>query len=207
MEHDEKYTELKQALLNFQSERMNDRYIDLKSNPEYTEIGGFFFNRIYGPQDFSFRDQSIRQLYHSLEGVLPEAISNAIRQIIEFHELSEILDDQMVQKMMEAGIRTDFDSETYCSIYRLADNFDQRLHQVRLGIGLIETFHGLSQKMLIKVAMAAAKKAANLLGIGEIMEFIDEGYNAFKKIKNIGYFLEQVEKRETDWILSIRNSA
>ena len=50
------FERLKRTLQAFQSARLNDTYADLKNDPEYAKIGHFFFEKLYAPEDFSFRD-------------------------------------------------------------------------------------------------------------------------------------------------------
>ncbi len=41
--------------------------------------------------------------------------------------------------------------------------------------------------------------AAHLLKVGKILDFINEGYLAFRQIKSIDYFVDTIAKRELAW--------
>jgi hypothetical protein len=193
------FDRLKCALQAFQSARLNDTYTDLKSDPEYAKIGHFFFERLYAPEDFSFRNASIKKLHQLLKGKVYKGMIKAVTQVIELHELSDMLDDRMVEQMMESGIDENMDMNQYQEVYRSLDNYDQRIYQIKLSTKTARAFHKLSKKWVVALSLKTVRMAANLMGIGKIIDFVYEGYDGFRAIKNIDFFVDTVEKRETAW--------
>jgi hypothetical protein len=61
------FVELKRALQAFQAARLNKTYTDLKNSEEYGKIGRFFFEKLYAPEDFSFRNTSITKLHQLMQ--------------------------------------------------------------------------------------------------------------------------------------------
>jgi hypothetical protein len=51
----------------------------------------------------------------------------------------------------------------------------------------------------VAVSLKTVKSAATLFGIKEIIDFIYEGYVAFKVIDNIDFFVETMTQRELAW--------
>lgn len=190
---------LKRALQKFQSDRLNATYSDLKQMPEYKKIGDFFFNKLYGPEDYSFRDESIKTLHKLLDGKVYKGMVSAVAQVIELHELSDHLDNKLVELMIQNGYGTDLTMEQYRKIYRQLDNDAQRVYQIQLSLQVTQAFYRLSKKWIVGVSLKTVRTAAGLLGIGKIMDFIYEGYTAFQEIENIDYFLQTIEKRELEW--------
>jgi hypothetical protein len=190
---------LKRALQAFQSARLAETYQDLMTDPQYEKIGHFFFKKLYAPEDFSFRDTSIKKLHKLLRGKVYSGIISAVSKVIELHELSDLLDDRMVEKMMAMGIGEDMDMEDYQAVYRSLDNYDQRRYQIDLGGEVTQLFYQLSQKWIVAVSLNTVRTAAHLIGIGKIIDFIYEGYEGFRTIKNIDYFIETVDRREHAW--------
>ena len=47
--------------------------------------------------------------------------------------------------------------------------------------------------------MRTVRSAAHLIGMGKIIDFVYEGYNGFRTIKKIDFFVETVAQRETAW--------
>ena len=196
---EKKLLELKLALQAFQSVRLNNTYKDLKKDPEYKKIGNFFFNKLYAPEDFSFRDASVKKLHKVLKGTVYKGILSAGQKIIELHELTYSLDDLMVKNMIDLGIGPDMNMEEYQKVYRSLDNYDQRVYQIKLSTEVTRVFHRLSKKWIVAISLRTVRGAAHLLGIGKIIDFIYEGYDGFRKIKNIDYFVKTIEKHELAW--------
>jgi hypothetical protein len=199
-DHDkEKFMELKRSLQKFQQNRLNHTYRDLKADPEYAKIGTFFFDKLYAPEDFSFRDTSIKKLHKLLDGFVYKGMVSAVTMVVELHELSDELDNRMVEKMIENGVDTHMNMDQYQDIYRQLDNYDRRIYQIKLVGNVNRAFHRLSKMWIVGVSLKTVHTAAHLLGLGKIMDFIYEGYTAFRKINNINYFIDTIEARELAW--------
>jgi hypothetical protein len=134
-----------------------------------------------------------------LRGKVYSGIISAVSKVIELHELSDLLDDHMVEQMMARGIGEDMDMEQYQTVYRSLDNYDQRLYQITLGAEVNQVFYKLSKKWVVAVSLNTVRTAAHLIGMGKIIDFIYEGYAGFRAIKNIDYFIETVNTRERAW--------
>lgn len=197
--HTDSFLNLKRALQAFQSVRINETYDDLKEIPEYEKIGDFFFNRLYAPEDFSFRNTSMKKLHKVLDGKIYQNMITAVTKVIELHDISDEQDDLMVEKMIETGVDESMNMAQYQEIYRSLDNYDQRVYQIDLSCEVARIFHGLSKKWIVAVSLKTVKATAALFGISQIIDFIYEGYVAFKTIDNIDFFIDTVMERELAW--------
>jgi len=197
------YGELKRGLQAFQSERMSRTYADLKQNPEYHRIGKFFFDEIYGPMDFTIRDASIRKLHKALEGRIDGNILSAVDMVFDLQELSEELDDRLVERMNIRGYGPELNANQYETIYRDLDNFDQRMTQVEMATDAVAEFHRFSKKWIVGISLKTARSASRVMGLGRIMDFIYEGYSAFHSINDIQSFTDTIRSREEAFNRSI----
>ncbi len=193
------FLKMKRVLQDFQSRRINDTYKDIETNPEFSKIGDFFFKKLYAPEDFSFRDTSMKKLHKVLDGKIYKNMLTAVTKVIELHDISDEQDNLMVEKMIEAGVDESMTMAQYQMIYRSLENYDQRIYQINLSAEVTRIFHGLSKKWLVAASLKTVKSAAVLFGIKEIIEFIYEGYVAFKTINNIDFFVETMMDRELAW--------
>jgi hypothetical protein len=193
------FARLKRALQDFQSKRLNKTYKDLKESPEYKKIGIFFFEKLYAPEDFSFRDTSMKKLHKVMQGKIYKGMVAAVGKVIELHELSDALDDRMVEAMIAMGVGEKMTMDQYQEVYRSLDNYDQRIYQIKLSTRVTRIFHRLSRKWIVAVSLKTVRSAAHLLGIGKIIDFVYEGYDGFRKIKNIDFFVNTIEERELAW--------
>lgn len=203
MEHDtcttEQFSKLKRDLQAFQSKRITRTYTDLYADPEFEKIGDFFFKKLYAPEDFSFRDTSMRKLHQALDGKVYEKMVTAVTKVIELHDISDEQDNRMVEKMIEQGVDESITMDQYQQIYRSLDNYDQRIYQIDLSTEVTRIFHGLSKRWIVAVSLRTVKATAVLFGIKEIIDFIYEGYMAFKTIDNIDFFISTMKERELAW--------
>lgn len=193
------FSQLKRALQTFQATRLNNTYADLKKDPEYAKMGRFFFEKLYAPEDFSFRDASIKKLHKLLKGKIYSGIISAVSKVIELHELSDRLDDRMVEHMLALDVGVDMNMDQYQRVYRSLDNYDERLYQIALGREVTQLFHRLSKNWAVAVSLKTVRTVAHLIGMGRIIDFIHEGYIGFRSIKNIDYFVETIDEREHAW--------
>ena len=197
--HNHTFIKLKRVLQTFQSTRLNKTYSDLMQNPEYADMGDFFFNKLYAPKDFTLRNENIEKLHKKLNGKLSYKIIAAVSKVIELHHLSDSLDNQMVYKMMEYGIGSTINMKEYKRIYKSLDNYDQRIYQINLGAKITPFFHNLSKKWIIIISLETVRKAAHILNIRQTIDFVYEGFNAFRKINDINFFIDTITKREIAW--------
>jgi len=199
------FLDLKRALQGFQSARLNATYRDLKNDPQYQKIGVFFFEKLYAPEDFSFRDASIKKLQKILRGRVYKGMVSAVSRVIELHELSDRLDDRMVDGMLAAGVGVDMDMAQYQEIYRSLDNYDERIYQINLSTEVTRAFHALSKKWIVALSLKTVRTTARMIGMGRIIDFIYEGYEGFRVINTIDFFVDTVMERELAWHNEIWN--
>jgi len=195
----EEFVRLKRSLQAFQSARINSTYADIKNSDEYAQIGKFFFEKLYAPEDFSFRDTSMKTLHKLLDGKIYTGIISAVSKVIELHDLTDSQDDRMVEQMMAMGVGVDMNMDQYQKIYRSLDNYEQRIAQIELSSEVTRIFHRLSKKWIVAVSLNTVRTAAHLIGMGKILDFIHEGYTGFRVIKNIDFFVETIDSRERAW--------
>ncbi len=197
--HNDLFISLKRSLQAFQSNRIRSTYEDIRQDPEYEMLGEFFFNKLYAPEDFTLRNTSIKKLHKALDGKLYKGIIAGAAKVIELHEITDSLDNLMVDKMIEHGMGPGTTMEEYKQIYRSLDNYDQRIYQINLGAEVTRIFHSLSGKWVVGISLKTVKTAAVLFNIQPVIHFVYDGYKSFKKINNIDYFLDTVLEREITW--------
>jgi hypothetical protein len=201
------FLKLKRVLQDFQSNRINETYKDIETDPEFSKIGDFFFKKLYAPEDFSFRDTSMKKLHKVLDGKIYKNMLTAVTKVIELHDISDEQDNLMVEKMMEAKVDESMTMAQYQKIYRSLENYDQRIYQINLSAEVTRIFHKLSKKWIVAVSLKTVKTTATLFGIKEVINFIYDGYVAFKTIDNIDFFVETMTERELAWHNEIWSNA
>lgn len=188
---------LKRRLQQFQARRIRATYADIVQIPQYALLGEFFFSRIYGPQDFGFRNHSIKTLHQKLHGVFRGEIIDTMAKVIELNELSGELDDLMVSTLLREKSGAEWDEAVYAEIYRACDNYSRRVYQIELTVEAIRRVHRMSRIRMIAWILKIVRAAAQLAGMGRIMNFLSDGYEAFHRVEDIDFFADTVAERET----------
>lgn len=188
---------LKRRLQQFQAGRIRATYADIAQIPQYVLLGEFFFTRIYGPQDFGFRNHSIKTLHQKLHGVFRGEIIDTMAKVIELSDLSDELDDLMVNTLLRGKPGAEWDEAVYGAVYRLCDNYPRRVYQIELTVDAIRRVHRMSRIRMIAWILRAVRSVAQLAGMERIMDFLSDGYEAFHRVEDIDFFADTVAERET----------
>jgi hypothetical protein len=189
--------EYKVVLQSFQSNRLRRDHADLAEESQYHAIGEFFFEEMYGPRDFSARDEQARRLQQFVH-LAPGLAVGDVQQVLELLDLSNRLDEVVAQKLIELGASLDFDEALYEKAYRLADNYDDRVRQLELVRDSLYNVYRMARRPLIGMVLNRTQGLAQTVGMSDIHRFLRMGYNAIQSVRDIHRFVETVDVRERD---------
>ena len=187
----------KLALQSFQSHRLRRDHADLAAEPQYRQIGEFFFEEMYGPHDFSTRDTQARRL-HQFIHLMPGVAMRDVEAALQLLELTDKLDEAVVNWLIALDAPLDFDEATYDRAYRLADNYDDRALQIELVSAALYNVYRLTRKPLVGSALRRTQGLAHTVGMADIHRFLYLGYQAIQPVRDIHRFVETVCMRERD---------
>ena len=197
------------SLSMWQSGRLANTYKDLSANPRFTAAVEFFLSDLYGEQDFSQRDSDIERVFPIMVRVLSDPAIASLTVAVELHTLSQLLDTRMLEILTRQlgvqpdGTATAISAEQYAEAYRLCDNHRERLRQIELVIEAGELLDSVVRKPMIYATVKLARKPARIAGFGELQDFIERGFTAFRRMKYAHPFLTAVQERETAILESI----
>jgi hypothetical protein len=191
-QHDYKFT-----LQVFQSHRLRRDHADLAAEDQYRVLGEFVFEELYGPHDFSARDDQARRL-HQFIHLIPGVGLRDIEQVFELLEISNKLDDSVAAWLIALDAPIDFDEACYERAYRLADNYDERVKQLDLVRSVLYNVRQLARKPLLGTTLRHTHGLAHAAGMSDIHRFLRLGYEAIQPVKDIHRFVETVSLREQD---------
>jgi hypothetical protein len=182
----------------WQSNRLQRTYADLLQQTRYRLAGLFFLNDIYAARDFSQRDHDMEQMYAFTRRFIPDLFLRPLSLTVELNFLTIKLDRQLIDAMVnQLGLTVTITEELYAEGYRVCDNYDERLHQINLiydiGVYLDKVVNAPFSGSLLRISKAPARQA----GWGELVEFLEHGYVAFKRLHGATDFLNTVRNRET----------
>jgi hypothetical protein len=187
----------KLALQVFQSHRLRRDHADLAAEAQYQALGEFVFEELYGPHDFSARDDQARRL-HQFIHLVPGLALRDIQQVFELLAISNKLDESVAAWLVALDAPIDFDEPLYERAYRLADNYDERIKQLELVRAVLYNVRQIARKPLLGTTLRHTQSLAYAAGMSDIHRFLHVGYQAIQPVKDIHRFVETVSLREQD---------
>lgn len=186
------------ALRRWQAQRLARTYADLAASERYAAATEFFLSDLYGDRDFTERDLSIERAYPLVVRLLPDAALLPVARAIELHALTAELDRALCRALLEEpGAKGGITEAVYASAYRRCANRPQRLRQIELLLAVGERLDRVVGKPLIERALRLARRPARAGGFGQLQDFLERGFAAFKQMGGAAEFLATIGRRET----------
>jgi hypothetical protein len=186
------------ALRRWQAQRLARTYADLAASERYGPATAFFLSDLYGDRDFTERDVSLERAYPLMVKVLPDAALLPVAQALELHALSAELDRALCAALLQGpGAKGGVTDASYAAAYRSCANRAPRQRQIELVRAVGERLDRVVGKPLVQRALRLARKPAQAGGFGQLQDFLERGFAAFKHMGGAGDFLAIIEQRET----------
>jgi hypothetical protein len=183
------------ALAAFQSRRLAGTHRDLRQSPRYRDAIDFFLADLYGPHDLSHRDEQIIRALDKLKRFLPTAALEALVRAFELHVLTMELDAATAAKLKEPA---EPDAAAYAAAYRAAGRPTERELQIRLVGDIGALLDSVAHRPEVGLAIRLARGPAHAAGYGELQDFLERGYKAFRRMDGASEFLANIDQRERD---------
>ena len=155
----------------WQAERLAATYRDLLDSERYRAAARFFLDQLYGPKDLSERDHEVERILPTLAATLPASGLRTLALAVELDALSEELDTAMAKELRRAR-----------AMARIGE----------IGSALA----ALVRKPLVHAALRLMRGPAKLAGLADLHQFLEDGYEAFRKMGDPDEFLATVAARE-----------
>jgi hypothetical protein len=187
----------KRTLQTFQSQRLRRDHAGLANEPQYRQIAEFFFEEMYGPNDFSARDEQAHRLYQFVH-LVPGLAIRDVMDVLELLELTNRLDDAVAAQLSALAAPLDFDEITYERAYQLCDNYRDRLRQIELCRNALYNVYRMAHKPLIGAVLQRTQNLAQTVDMADIHRFLRLGHQAILPVRDIHRFVETILLREQD---------
>ena len=183
----------------WQAARFERTYPDLMASDRYRPAAQFFLSDLYGPKDFSGRDEELERFLPALTKVLPASAIHTLAVGLELDLLSESLDNAMVQALLAAGqtAEADISDAAYARAYRACASRRAREAQIALIMQIGDAIEMLTRMPLLRPAIAVIKGPACAAGMRELHGFLDRGFRAFRQMHGAAEFLALIRARES----------
>lgn len=187
------------ALRSWQAGRLERTYATLRRQERYVPALDFFLADLYGPGDFSRRDADLRRALAPLKRALPARLLDLLCMAIELQVLTLDLDEQMAAALDGH----DIDANTYAAAYRSVGRPQDRRRQIDLIVRIGQDLDELVRQPWMRLALRAAHMPAHLAGFGALQEFLERGFQAFRRMGNARDLLATIMRRETQIMSSL----
>ena len=180
-------------LKGWQSRRLAETYADISSQPRFRSATSFFLDDLYGPKDFSGRDQAMMRIVPVMTRILPASAVETAALAIELEALSEDL-DQRLAHLLSPGPLSD---GAYAKAYRESSRREERERQVALIDSVGHRLDALVKKPLVFSTLKLMRRPAKIAGLSDLQDFLERGFEAFREMNGADGFLALVRERET----------
>ena len=179
-------------LKRWQSDRLTRSYEDIAAQPRYRTATSFFIGDLYGPKDFSGRDQAMLRILPVMTRILPASAVETAALAIELEALSEHLDQRLAATLAPGPITV----ESYAKAYRESSTREERQRQIDLIDAVGHRLDALVAKPLVSRMLALMRRPAKLAGLGDLQEFLERGFASFRDMHGADEFLAVLRGRE-----------
>jgi len=185
-------------LREWQASRLAHTHADLLDHPKYGPAAAFFLSDLYGTKDTMRRDAALERIYPIMSRMLSETALHTVGLAVELDALTEELDAELLDVLVQRlGPRDQITESAYADAYRRCDNYALRKHQIDLIRQVGDDLARLVDKPLLYAALRGMRTPARLAGVGDLQEFLERGFTAFRHMEDPHPFLDAVERRET----------
>jgi hypothetical protein len=180
------------AVKSYQHGRFEASYADLLASPRFARAARFFLEDLYGPNDFTQRDDQFARVVPGLVRLFPREIVQTVMSLGELHSLSEQLDTLMALQMPDAGV----DATRYITAWQAVGRPADRDRQISLMLLVGTALDRYTRNPLLRHSLRVMRGPARAAGLGALQNFLESGFDTFRDMRGAKEFLDTVAQRE-----------
>lgn len=180
------------GLKEYQQRRFSYTYADLLTSTRYASATRFFLDELYGPSDFSHRDEQFARVVPTLVRLFPREIVETVAILAELHALSESLDTEMALHLVGIAV----DAGNYIQTWQRTGRAPDRQKQIALTLAVAHRLDALTRKPLLRNSLRLMRGPARVAGLGELQRFLEAGFDTFRAMNGAKEFVALIELRE-----------
>ncbi|MFN9744570.1 MAG: FFLEELY motif protein [Betaproteobacteria bacterium] len=185
------------AVKRYQHARFGVTYADLMAQPRYAAAAEFFLTDLYGPADFSDRDDQFGRIVPALVRLFPEHIVDTVAQLAELHALSERLDTAMARQRIASGVTGPaIGGADYGAWWRAVGEPPSRDRQIGLMVSVGQALDRYTRNRLLRQSLRLMRGPAAAAGLGALQGFLERGFDTFRDMAGAEVFLSTIALRE-----------
>lgn len=180
------------ALKAYQQQRFARTYADLLASPRYAAAARFFLDELYGPKDFTQRDEQFARVIPGLVRLFPQEIVETVEVLAKLHALSETLDTVMARHLQGMVV----DRQSYVQAWQATGQAQARERQIDFTLAVGRDLDRLTRKPFLRASLHLMRGPARAAGLPALQQFLETGFDTFKAMGGSAEFLATVGARE-----------
>jgi hypothetical protein len=176
----------------YQQQRFSHTYEDMLRHPRYQSASRFFLNELYGPVDFTRRDEQFARVVPAMVRLFPEDLIATVATLAALHALSERLDTQLAAWL--DGF--EMNAARYVAAWQRTGQAQSREQQIALTVRVGERLDRLTRNPLLRHSLRLMRGPAKAAGLSELQRFLEAGFDTFREMRGAQDFLAQIGVRE-----------
>jgi hypothetical protein len=181
-----------QRIKQFQQARFESTYAELMANPRYAAAARFFLRDLYGPEDFTRRDEEFARIVPPLTRLFPREVVETVHALSQLHALSEQLDTAMAEHIDDRPL----DGASYALAWRSVGREADRERQVVLMLQVGSALEHYTHNALLRHSLRLMRGPAQTAGLGALQRFLETGFETFRAMGGAAEFLDTIARRE-----------
>ena len=177
----------------FQQRRFSHTYADMLDHPRYQAASRYFLDELYGPVDFTRRDEQFARVVPAMVRLFPEDIIATVATLARLHALSERLDSELAAQLPDLTV---LDAPHYVSAWQATGRAPEREEQIALTVGIGERLDRLTRNPLLRHSLRMMRGPARAAGLSELQHFLESGFDTFRAMRGAQAFLADIGARE-----------
>ncbi|KPF44784.1 hypothetical protein IP87_07095 [beta proteobacterium AAP121] len=188
-----------EAVKAYQHGRFAESYADLLAHARFGDAARFFLEDLYGPGDFSLRDQQFARVVPALVRLFPRDIVETVLSLGRLHALSEALDTAMAHSLRAHGVSSqggEPSGRLYGLCWRAVAGPADRERQISLMLGVGRALDNYTRNPLLRHTLRLMRAPAQAAGLAALQTFLERGFDTFRAMKGAEEFLRTIAERE-----------
>jgi hypothetical protein len=191
------------ALKQYQQRRFAHTYADLLLSARYAAAARYFLEELYGPKDFSRRDDQFARVAPTVARLFPDELAETVETLAELHALSEILDTEMGALLPGERI----EGVDYIRAWRGVGRAPDRARQIELTLGIAARLDRITRLPLVRHSLRLMRRPASAAGLAELQRALEIGFDSFGQMNGAQEFIAIIGARERDFAAALFASA
>ena len=188
---------------------VKETYADLLKQARYKKAVNFLADDLLGGNNLGQRGSDLKKAKSAMTRMLPDALLGTVARSVEFTAVTLEIESAVALQFKAKDIENNvslFDQHIYAAV-RSAVKKDHLLHQSELVLMIGKEIESVVNRPFVSTALKMCRKPAKLIGLSELQDFLERGFESFKEMRGSQQFLRLFKERETALIESIYKQA